>query len=334
MTDTRVVLPHANTWTGSAGRPGVQWSAYLFVAPAFAVLGVFHIFPVLYAVYVSLTKGPINRFTFVGADNYVRALTGAEFWNSLATTFTYALLTLPATMALGLLFAYLLFQTTRRGRGLLRVAYFLPYVISTVGSAIVWAWIFDPQSGLANQFLERLGLPALRWLIEPTGVFALAAGTVHWTLPGWLSGPSLSLVAVAIFSIWQTMGYDVVIFLAGLTNIPGEVYEAARIDGASGLQLFRHITVPLLAPTTFFVLVISVIFSLQAFNQIYAMNQAAAQTLGGPLGTTATLSVYMFDQLYTNANYGYASAIAILLSSIILGLTLFNFRVFAGPETP
>ncbi len=150
---------------------------------------------------------------------------------------------------------------------------------------------------------------------------------LHLVLPAWAAGPSLALVAIAIYTVWQTTGYDVVIFLAGLTNIPGEMYEAARIDGANGIQLLRHITIPLLAPTTLFVVVISVIASLQSFNQIFAMNKAAAQQLGGPLGSTGTLTVFMFDQLYTYANYGYASAIAILLSLIILALTLLNFRV-------
>ncbi|MCL4393351.1 MAG: sugar ABC transporter permease, partial [Chloroflexi bacterium] len=272
---------------------------------------------------------PINNFTFVGADNYARALTSSDFWNSLVTTLTYALLTLPATMALGLFFAYLLYQRVR-GRALFRVIYFLPYVVSTVGSAIVWAWVFDPQSGLANWLLQRVGLPTLRWLIEPSGIFEVIAELNHWTIPAWAYGPSIALVAVSIFSIWQSMGFDVVIFLAGLTNIPGELYEAARIDGANSLQLFRHITVPLLGPTTFFVLVISVINALQAFNHIYAMNQASEQQLGGPLGSTATLTVYMFDQLYSYSNFGYASAIAIVLSLIILTFTLFNFRVLGA----
>jgi multiple sugar transport system permease protein len=226
---------------------------------------------------------------------------------------------------LGLFFAYLLYQGVR-GRGAYRVIFFLPYVVSTVGSAIVWAWVFDPQSGLANFVLKRIGIEPLRWLIEPSGVGELIAKQMGWTIPAWANGPSLALVGISIFAIWQAMGYDVVIFLAGLTNIPGELYEAARIDGANGVQLFRHITLPMLAPTTFFVIVISVIYSLQSFNHIFAMNRSAAQSLGGPLGSTSTLTVYMFDQLYSYSNYGYASAIAIILSLIILAFTLFNFR--------
>ena len=136
----------------------------------------------------------------------------------------------------------------------------------------------------------------------------------------------MALVAIMIFAVWQTLGFTVVIFLAGLGNINAELYEAARIDGANGTQLFRHITLPLLSPTTFFLLVISLIYSLQAFNHIFAMNHSAAQPLGGPLGTTRTLSVYMFQALYENNRAGYASAIAILLSLMILVLTLIQFR--------
>ncbi|HTX79564.1 MAG TPA: sugar ABC transporter permease, partial [Longilinea sp.] len=232
---------------------------------------------------------------------------------------------------LGLIFAYLLYQHVR-GQAIYRTIYFLPYVISTVGSSIVWAWVFDPSSGLANRATKVLGIPPLRWLIEPTGVFQLIGQQLHLTLPTWLHGPSLALVAIAIFTIWQSVGYDIIIFLAGLGNIPRELYEAARIDGANNLQLFQSITIPLLSPTTFFVLVISIIGSLQSFNLIYAMNEAAAQTLGGPLGTTNTLTVYMFNELYSYSNYGYASTVAVLLSLIILLLTLANFR-FVGQRS-
>jgi multiple sugar transport system permease protein len=298
----------------------IDWSAYLFILPAFVILVVFHIFPVFYAVYTSLNKGAINKFQFVGLDNYTRALGSSDFWQSLGTTFTYTLLTIPLTILLGLFFAYLLFNVTKQ-KGVYRSIYFLPYVISTVGSAVVWAVIFDPSSGFANQALGALGIPPLRWLVEPSGLFKVISGQT-----GGFAGPAVALVAVSIFTIWQSMGYDVIIFMAGLTGIPRELYEAARMDGAGGVALFRYITLPLLAPTTFFVIVISVIGSLQSFNQIYAMNTAAAQSLGGPLGSTNTLTVYMFNQLYSFSNYGYASAIAVLLSLIILGLTLLNFR--------
>jgi multiple sugar transport system permease protein len=133
-----------------------------------------------------------------------------------------------------------------------------------------------------------------------------------------------------IFAIWQALGFDVIIFLAGLTNINGELYEAGRIDGANGWQLFRYITIPLLAPTIFFLLVISVIGSFQAFNHIFTMNIAASQPLGGPLGTTRTVSILMFDQLYNQQRAGYATSIAVLLSLIIFVFTLIQFRFEPG----
>jgi ABC-type sugar transport system permease subunit len=320
-----------NDKTKSSTKRRIDWSAYLFILPAFAILFTFHIFPVFSAIYTSLNKGAINKFVFVGLDNYTRALNSPDFWKSLGTTFTYTLLTIPFTILLGLFFAYLLFQV-KKGRGVYRVVYFLPYVISTVGSSIVWAVIFDPSSGLANQILKFLGIHPLRWLIEPSGIFQAIGSSAGLTQAPLIEGPALALVAIAIFTIWQTMGYDIIIFMAGLSNIPTELYEAARIDGAGPVQLFRYITIPLLAPTTFFIIVISVIGSLQSFNQIFAMNSAAAQRLGGPLGSTNTLTVYMFDQLYSFSNYGYSSAIAVLLSIIILTLTIINFR-FLGQRS-
>lgn len=308
-----------------APRRRAPWFAYLYLLPAFLVIATFHILPVGYAIWISMQSGSVRRFQFAGLDNYLRALNAPEFWGALQTTVFYTVGTVPLTMALGLGIAYLLFQKIR-GRGLYRTIYFMPYIISTVASAIVWAWVFDPRNGLANHLLALFGIPAQQWLIEPTGVFKLIAEGWQVTLPGWAEGPSLALVAIMVFAVWQSLGFDVVIFLAGLGNINSELYEAARIDGANGWQLFRHITFPLLAPTTFFLLVISLIYSLQAFNHIFAMNRSAAQQLGGPLGTTRTLSVFMFQALYEQNRAGYASAIAVLLSLIILGLTIVQFK--------
>ncbi len=316
--------PHAAL--ARARGPRVQWFAYLYILPAFLIIGIFHILPVGYALWLSLQSGTVRRFQFTGLDNYVRALTAPEFWSALQTTLFYTLGTVPFTMALGLGIAYLLFQKIR-GRSIYRTIYFMPYIISTVASAIVWAWVFDPRTGLANYALALFGIPAQQWLIEPTGIFKLIGENLQISVPGWAEGPSLALVGIMIFAVWQALGFSVVIFLAGLGNINVEVYEAARIDGATGWQVFRYITIPLLAPTTFFILVISLIFSLQAFNHIFAMNRSAAQQLGGPLGTTRTLSIFMFQALYEQNRAGYASAIAVLLSLMILGLTLLQFRV-------
>lgn len=274
-----------------------------------------------------MQSGRIRTFQFTGLDNYVNALQSPEFWGAMQNTIFYVLGTVPFTMGLGLIVAYLLFQKIK-GRGIYRVIYFLPHVISAVASAIVWAWVFNPQGGIANRILEVIRIPSQNWLIESDGVFKLIGAGMGLNVPTNLQGPSLALVAVMIFALWQSMGFDVIIFLAGLTNINNELYEAGRIDGANGWQLFRHITIPLLAPTIFFILVISIIGSFQAFNHIYTMNVAASQPLGGPLGTTRTISIYMFDQLYNQNRAGYATSVAVLLSLIIFGLTLIQFRYF------
>lgn len=310
-----------------ARRSRYDWAAYFYLLPAFLILTVFHIVPVANAVYISLHTGPTAHLVFTGLRNYQSAL-GSEFWKSLQVTLYFAAGTVPVTMVIALLLAYLLFQGIR-ARGLFRVIYFLPYITSTVASAAVWAWVYDPQAGILKIISERLGLPIFKWLIEPRSLARLFESMTgaHLGLPAWAQGPSLALVGVVIFSIWQFAGYDTVLFLAGLGNVPGELYEAARIDGAGRVQLFRYITLPLLAPTLFFVLIVSTIGSFQAFNQIYVMNQASAQALGGPIDTTRTISVYLFKTLWESNDPGLAAAIGVLLALIILGLTLVQFRL-------
>jgi multiple sugar transport system permease protein len=154
-------------------------------------------------------------------------------------------------------------------------------------------------------------------------------------IPRWAEGPSLALVGIMMFSIWRFTGYDVVIFLAGLGNIPPELYEAARMDGAGHWQIFRHITLPLLSPTTFFLGVMSTIWAFQAFNNIYIMTWASGGALGGPLKTTTTTTIYIFDQFYNRINFGLAAAMAFVLFWLILALTiaqqkLGERRVFYG----
>ncbi len=310
-----------------ARRRRYDWEAYLYLLPAFVILALFHIVPVINAFYISLHTGPVVRLTWAGLANYQTALS-ADFWESLEVTLYFAGGTVPLTMAIALVLAYLLFQGIRL-KGLFRVIYFLPYITSTVASAAVWAWVYDPQSGILKIISQKLGLPVFKWLIEPRSLARIFENltNIHLSLPAWAQGPSLALVAVIIFSIWQYAGYDTVLFLAGLGNIPGELYEAGRIDGAGRVQLFWYITLPLLAPTIFFVLIISTIGSFQAFNQIYVMNQAAAQSLGGPVDTTRTVSVYLFKTLWESNDPGLAAAIGVLLALIILALTLIQFRL-------
>ncbi len=299
--------------------------AYAFVLPALAVLAMFHVLPAFAALAMSTMRWGVVPERFVGIDNYVQILDPAglrfgEFMNSIAVTAWYVLLTVPVEMAVGLLVAYVLFQKVY-ARFAYRTVYFLPYITSTVAASVVFLWIFNQNYGLLNWFIELIGIGPQKWLQEPTGVFELAGAAIGLELTGWLGGPSLALVGVAIFTVWHFVGLHVVIFMAGLANISREYYEAARIDGANERQIFFGITLPLLAPTTFFVLIIATIGAMRAFNPIYVLTQ------GGPLDTTKTLGMEIFQTFFQRANIGVGAAMAFILVGLILALTFVQFRV-------
>lgn len=251
----------------------------------------------------------------------IMAETGdSDLWNSLKVTLYYVIGTVPIQLAISLVLAYLLFQNIK-GKTAFRIVYYLPYVTSLVASSAVWTKFYNPKGGLFNRVLEAVGLPALRWLQEPKGIGALLFGP---EVPSWAVGPSLAQIAVLIFVIWLYIGYDTTIFLAGLGNIPHELYEAAKIDGANGWQLFRHITLPLLSPTTFFLSLVAVIGSFKAFVHIFVMTSGAGSGAGGPIKTNMTMGLFIYETFYTNVRNGYASAIAFILFAIILAITLFQ----------
>jgi len=244
-----------------------------------------------------------------------------DVWRGLVITVYYSAGTVPFQLALGLFFAVLLFQNVR-GKELFRVLFFMPYVTPAVASAAVFRLMFSPRAaGPVNALLGRLGLPPQRWLMEPRGIFQLVAEAVGGHVPSWAAGPSLALVVIMLYSIWTYVGYDTVIYLAGLGNIPQELKEAAAIDGANGWQIFRHVILPLLSPTTYFLSLIAVIGTFKAFNHIYVMREAGAQ------GTVDTFSVVIFDEFFTKTRYGYASALAFVLFAVILALTYLNNRI-------
>ncbi|MGE3910936.1 MAG: carbohydrate ABC transporter permease [Chloroflexota bacterium] len=288
---------------------------YALLAPAVGIISVFELFPIAYGFYISLCDWRLGCQAVVGADNYVRGLNDPAMWNALLVTATYSLITVPVQLGLGFLIAVFLFQRSR-GHELFRMMMFLPYITSTVASAAVWSYIYSPDSGPLNAILRGMGLSGLRWLGEPAGVFALLAQQVGVTLPGWAHGPSLALVSVSIYTTWVFIGYDITIFLAGLVNINAELYEAAKVDGARSWALLRHITVPLMSPTLFFLLIVTVIGTFKAFNHIFVM------TGGGPGDSTQTASILIFQQLYAFNRYGYAAALSFILFTVILVLTL------------
>jgi multiple sugar transport system permease protein len=301
-------------------------TAVLYLVPAGIIIGVFKLFPIASAFGLSFFDVKMGRIRgFVGLAQYAKLLQDSVFWSSLGTTAYYVLGVVPLSLFLSLFAAVLLNQKIRP-LGFYRTAYFLPVVTSLVAVSMVWKWIFHPRLGLLNYLLSFIGGGSLKWLDEPRGVFEMLASSVgaHWW-PHGLAGPSLALVAVIIVSIWRGLGYNIVIFLAGLQSIPDEYYEAARIDGANPRQVFWRVTWPLLSPTTFYVLLSTTIVSFQVFTQIYLMT---GPPIGGPMGTTKVVVYYLFEKGFdAGGNAGYASAVALVLFCIILSLTLVQRRV-------
>lgn len=263
----------------------------------------------------------VGGWVLIGELPMVIAAGDDDMWAGLKITIFYSLGTVPFQLAISLFLAVLLFQQLW-GSEFFRMLFFLPYVTPFVASAAVFKQMFSirPQAPV-NQALQFLGLESLRWIQEPEGIFMLLAERVGVDLPAWAAGPSLALVVVMIYSIWVYVGYDTVIYLAGLGNISTELIEAAEIDGASRWQIFRHIIFPLLSPTTYFLSLIAIIGTFKAFSHIWVMRHELS------LGTVDTFSVTIFLEFFDKVRYGYASALAFVLFAIILGLTVINNRI-------
>lgn len=269
----------------------------------------------------------VAGWLLIGELPQAMAVGDTGYYNSLLITTTYALGTVPIQLSLGLFLAYLMFYEVTLGKSLYRVIYFLPYVAPTVATATVFGIIFSSRGySLANRFLALFGVDAQAWLFESRGIFQIIAQMISpgITLPAFLVGPSLALISIIIYNIWVFAGYNSVIFLAGLGAIPGDLYEAAKVDGAGRWAAFRKITFPLLSPTTFFLLILSITGTFRAFTHIYVMRQAAAR------GTADTASVHIFVQFWQFNQWGYASAMAFVLFGIILILTLIQNKASEG----
>lgn len=292
--------------------------AVLLLAPALTLLGVFGFVPLLTGFYMSLFGGRYGEDRFVGLGNYLRAYGDPAFWNSLRVTAYYVIGAIPASLAISFFAAYGLHRILR-GRGLFRTLYFLPYVTSAVAGAMVWRAIFSTPEGMANLFLQGLGLGPQRWILEDRGVLHLLSGGF---IPEQV-GPSLALCCVILFDVWHDTGFMVVVFLAGLTSIPRELEESARIDGAGAWRVIRNVVLPLLSPTILFLTVASTIKAFQAFNSFYALTQRPDQPLFEP---TTNLVIYIYGQLYRWNDYGYGAALAILFTLAIVLVTALQWR--------
>lgn len=303
-------------------RRRTELSGYLFILPALAVILVFRFYPILQAVRMSFYKwGMAGPLRAVGLGNFGRLLADAKFYQALGNTFWYVLFVVPLTLAISLLLAQLLNQKIS-GRGVYRTVYYLPVVTSIVAISVVWKWIFNPDRGILNAMFGLVGLDGLKWLNDARGIFAIILAPLPVELSGFLAGPSVALGALIIMAVWHNIGYCVIIALAGLQNVPEQYYEAARIDGAGAWTTFRRITLPLISPTVFYLIVTQSIFAFNTFTPVYVMTQPP----GGPLGTTNLVVFYLYEQAFRLWNLGYANAIAFVIFIIIFLMTQFQKR--------
>lgn len=274
-------------------------SALLFLSPTLVIFTTFILFPVLFSFYLSFHSWNMfsTQSTFTGLENYSRMLSSDEFWMVLKNTLIYTLGTIPLNMALSLIIAYVL-NKKLKGKKFLRTAFFAPVVISPVAAAVIWRWLYDPNFGLLNYFIGLFGIGAINWLNDPTA----------------------AMFALIIMGVWKTLGVNMVLFSAGLQGIPESYYEAAQLDGAGRWAKFWHITVPMLSPTTFFIMIMSMIGSFQVFDIVYVL------TSGGPLGSTKVLVFYIYEHAFKFFEMGYASAVSYFLFAILFIFTMLQVK--------
>ncbi len=275
-------------------------TALLALLPSLIIFGAFTVYPIFYSLYLSFFNAsllsPVR--TYAGFDNYINLLQNPTFQKAVRNTIHYTIGVVPIGIALALVIAVLL-NNRLRFRSFFRAAFFAPVVTSMVAVSIVWTWMLEPNYGLINGLLAKIGI----------------AG------PGWLTDPSWAMTSVILLSIWKNLGFNMVIFLAGLQNIPEEINESADLDGVTPFQRLRFITVPMIKGPIGFAVIVSMIKSMQVFGQIYVM------TGGGPANSTMVIVYYLYQQAFEFYRSGYASAVAWVLFVAILILTLVQNRL-------
>jgi multiple sugar transport system permease protein len=282
-----------------------QRAAWLFLAPALLILGVFFLLPVIAALLLSLTDydlyalANIHNLRFVALQNYWALLQRPLFWSALGHTVYFVAVGVPLSMATSLGAALLLNSPLARCKPFFRTALFAPVVTTVVAVAVIWRYLFNTKYGWMNYVLDGLGIHPVDWLGDP-----------HWAMP-----------TIILFAVWKNFGYNMIIFLAGLQAIPLDLYEAARIDGASAWRQFRHITLPMLGPTLLMVGILTVSGYFQLFAEPYVMTE------GGPLQSTTSVLYLMYEEGFKWWNLGAASAVAFLLFLIMFAVTMLMLKL-------
>lgn len=273
---------------------------FMFLSPAMVIYGSFFIFPFLFSLYLSFMQWNLispNK-EFVGIDNYMALFADPVFWISLKNTVIYVLGTVPLSMILGLAMAILV-EAAGRFREVYRFLFFIPVVASIAVVSIVWTLLFSPNNGLISNFLQVFGVQG----------------------PNWLNDPNWAMWALILVGVWKAMGYNMVLYIAGLKSIDRQLYEAAQIDGAGRWMQFRSITLPLLSPVTFFVMIVSIINSFQVFATIHIM------TRGGPNNATNVLVYEVWQEAFQFFDIGKASALSMVLFLLVLAITVVQIRM-------
>ncbi|WME23728.1 carbohydrate ABC transporter permease [Brachybacterium sp. GU-2] len=297
-------MSSATAPVGTRRRRRVPWSLraapYLFLLPNMVIFGLFTIYPAFSGLNISLYSSRNGRtFEWAGLGNYRRIFADDDFFQSMGATLVFVLAFVALSVAISVVLSVQL-NAQRVGRAFFRSVFFLPVLLSPVVVGIVWRWLLERNGGLVNAALGALGIPAVPWLVDPT----------------------LAMVSVVAVSLWVNVGFYTMILLAGLQSIDPNLYEAASLDGASPLHQFRHITLPMLAPTTMVVLILSTIHGFQSFDVIYNL------TGGGPVGATTLLVQYVYDNAFgPQMQYGMAAAGSVVLFAIVMAFTLLNWLV-------
>jgi multiple sugar transport system permease protein len=287
-----------------------SYAGWIFVAPALAAIVVFFVVPVVGALAMSFTDfdiyalADLANLRFVGFDNYLRLLQTPLFWQALLNTLYFVVLGVPLSIVVSLGTALLLHSQLTRFKAFYRTALFAPVVTTLVAVAIVWRYLLHARYGLLNYALGAFGIDPIDWLGDP-----------HWAMP-----------AIVLLSVWKNFGYNMIILLAALQAVPGELYEAARIDGASAWRQLRDVTVPALAPVLLMVSILTMAGHFQIFAEPYVMTQ------GGPAQRTITVLYFMYDEGFKWWNLGSASAVAFVLFAIMFAVTLLQLRVARRTE--
>lgn len=287
-----------------------QTAAYFFLAPAISAIFIFFFLPVIAAFIISFTDfdiyalGNFASVRFIGLKNYIKLFEDPLFYTALKNTFYFVIVAGPLSIAVSLGAALLLNSKLIKYKSIFRLSYFIPVVTTLVAVAIVWRFIYHPKFGIINYILSLIGISPIDWLGEP----------------------STAMPAIILMSVWKGFGYNMIIFIAGLQNIPEDLYEAASIEGATGWQKFKSITLPMLAPTTLFISIITMIGYFQLFAEPYVMTQ------GGPLNSTLSIVQFMYQEGFRWWNMGYSASIAFVLFFIIFIGTVIQFKVQKSTE--